>query len=299
MENHAGEHAAARIANETERGYKVHHGTFTEYKQFGLHFHACYEILIHVRNGPYYYAGQQVFIPQPLEVFVFPPFQIHGMMGQELLHDYERMYFHVSPQVAEQLGFGHVPVRHILNQYCHSQGSRVLLTHQEFAYLHHLAGRISAEVPEQTPFSRMDDLATLSSMFSCLCQALSRTGEHSSDMQPPPKTLVHKVCCYINCHFTQDVTLDSLAEHFAVSKYHLSHKFSQAFGMSVYHYVLMCRITLAQKLIAQGRCFHEIAAECGFKDYSNFLRAFTKLTGISPSAWRKQHEKNEQQCTQR
>ena len=31
----------------------------------------------------------------------------------------------------------------------------------------------------------------------------------------------------------------------------------------------------------------EIAFECGFNDYSCFLRAFQKLTGQSPSAYKK------------
>ena len=290
MQKKVSEHASAALICESERGYKVDHGIFSECKHQGLHFHDCYEILIHVRNGPYYYAGQQVLIPQPYEVFVFPPYQIHGTMRQETMQDYERLSIHVSSQLLDLLGFDQVPVRRLLNQYCHSHGRRLILTQQEFGQLYSLASRISPEHQAQTPYGKMTDLAHLSLMFSCICRALSRAQEANDQPGDGHKTLVHRVCSYVNGHFTQDVTLDTLAEHFGVSKYHLSHKFSQAFGMSVYHYVLMCRITLAQKLITKGESFREIAAECGFKDYSNFLRAFTKLTGISPSAWRKQHE---------
>lgn len=290
MHENTHQHTATRLICETQRGYKIDHGIFPEYEPVGLHFHDCYEILIHVRNGPYYHAGQQVLIPQPYEMFVFPPYQIHGMTVQNTLRDYERLYIHVSPQLLDLLGFDQVPVKQVLNQYCHSHGARLMLTQKEFGQLYTLATKISPETPDQTPYSRMIDLAHLSCMFSHICKALSRAQEADAQLAEQPRTLVHQVCCYVNCHFTQDITLDTLSEHFGVSKYHLSHKFSEAFGMSVYHYVLMCRITLAQKLIHKGQCFQEIAAECGFKDYSNFLRAFTKLTGISPSAWRRQHE---------
>lgn len=277
------------LDSETQRGYKLNYGYFAEYTQFGLHFHDFYEVLIPVRNGPYYYAGQQVFVPQPYEIFVFPPYQVHGIIEQDPLQDYERLYIHVSNQLLDHLGFDQVPVRRILNQYCHSQGARVILSQEDFSQIAALVKSISAEAPDQSPYSRMIDLAHLSCLFSHLCRALSAARKPSQE-QSGGKTLVHQACCYINGHFAQDITLDGLAEHFGVSKYHLSHKFSEAFGMSVYHYVLMCRITLAQKLINKGLGFQEIAAECGFRDYSNFLRAFTKLTGISPSAWRKQQE---------
>ncbi len=37
-----------------------------------------------------------------------------------------------------------------------------------------------------------------------------------------------------------------------------------------------------------GESLNTIAYQCGFNDYSNFLRSFTRIAGVSPSRYRKQ-----------
>ena len=48
---------------------------------------------------------------------------------------------------------------------------------------------------------------------------------------------------------------------------------------------------LARQQMLGDASLNTIAYQCGFSDYSNFLRTFTKIAGISPSSYRKQLSK--------
>ena len=103
---------------------------------------------------------------------------------------------------------------------------------------------------------------------------------------PPQKReepdLVSQVLTYISNHYQENITLESLAAEFYVSKYHLSHEFSHRVGTSIYRYVIFRRLMQARELMAAGRAPGEVYQSCGFGDYANFYRAFKGEYGISP-----------------
>ena len=94
--------------------------------------------------------------------------------------------------------------------------------------------------------------------------------------------LVTQVLAYIGIHYRENLTLESLASEFYVSKYHLSHEFSSRVGTSIYRYVIFRRLMLAREMIASGSAPGDIYQFCGFGDYANFYRAFKSEYGISP-----------------
>ena len=51
----------------------------------------------------------------------------------------------------------------------------------------------------------------------------------------------------------------------------------------MHQYILEKRILAARKLILTGESAAFASAECGFKDYSTFSRAYKKLLGKLPS----------------
>ena len=55
----------------------------------------------------------------------------------------------------------------------------------------------------------------------------------------------------------------------------------------VYNYILYRRVMLARQMMLTDLSLNAIAYQCGFNDYSNFLRMFRKLIGVSPSQFRK------------
>ncbi|MGN1093490.1 MAG: helix-turn-helix domain-containing protein [Candidatus Neoclostridium sp.] len=106
---------------------------------------------------------------------------------------------------------------------------------------------------------------------------------------------VEKIIAFIDEHYGEDLTLDTIAGHFAISKYFLCHVFKRQTGTSVVRYVTSRRIYKAKKLLAESnKSVTEIAFDCGFSDGAYFTKTFRRAEGISPVAYRKQMQERRQ-----
>ncbi len=88
---------------------------------------------------------------------------------------------------------------------------------------------------------------------------------------------------YITGNLTSDLSIDSLADHFFMSKYHMMRIFKSETGYSIHQYITEKRVILARNYIMSGMPATTACLECGFKDYSSFSRAFKNQLGILPS----------------
>ncbi len=98
---------------------------------------------------------------------------------------------------------------------------------------------------------------------------------------------VNRLLAYLNQNLTEELSLDALAEKFYVSKYHLSRQFKQFTGLSLYQYIMKKRLIVARDLLRGGSSVMDSCMQCGFNDYSNFLKAFKREFGQTPSAFMK------------
>ncbi|MBQ9589932.1 MAG: helix-turn-helix domain-containing protein [Butyrivibrio sp.] len=88
---------------------------------------------------------------------------------------------------------------------------------------------------------------------------------------------------YISDNLGKDLSIDRLADHFYMSKYHMMRIFKNETGYSIHQYILEKRILKAKSYILGGMPATTACLECGFKDYSTFSRAFKNQLGILPS----------------
>ena len=99
-----------------------------------------------------------------------------------------------------------------------------------------------------------------------------------------------RVIRYLNRNLTTPISLDELAGHFFVSKFHLARAFKERNGISVMEYLTRKRILLAKALIMDGESASNAAYRVGFGDYSTFFRAYKKITGCSPTEQTRQRK---------
>ena len=98
---------------------------------------------------------------------------------------------------------------------------------------------------------------------------------------------IYRITSYIHSHYTENLSLESLAGEFYISTYYLSHQFKEVTGFTITNYIQMTRIRNAQqKLLGTEKKITDIAEECGFNSFSQFNRVFNKVCGISPSKFR-------------
>jgi AraC family transcriptional regulator len=88
-----------------------------------------------------------------------------------------------------------------------------------------------------------------------------------------------------------DFCTRDLARECSLSAGHFARAFRHSTGLSPHQWLLQCRIDKAHALLRDARLsLAEIAGACGFADQSHFTKAYTRLRGITPGAWRRQQE---------
>ena len=93
---------------------------------------------------------------------------------------------------------------------------------------------------------------------------------------------------YIESHFTQKLTLDTLAKALGFSKFYISRLFKSKIGYQFNEYINNLRVNLAQSLLAEtDMSIINIAYECGFDSQRSFNRAFRNMASQSPTEFRK------------
>ena len=94
---------------------------------------------------------------------------------------------------------------------------------------------------------------------------------------------IEKVLKYINCNLCSDLSIEFLSQEFYISKYYLMHKFKKETGYTLHNYVMQKRLLMAKDLIINGEPITKTYIQCGFNDYSCFLRSFKNFFHKSPS----------------
>jgi len=95
---------------------------------------------------------------------------------------------------------------------------------------------------------------------------------------------------FLQQHFHEKITLEQIARSAHLSVSRLCHLFQERMQTTAVAYLNELRISWAKRLLSttEKTCL-EICFESGFENLSYFNRTFKKLTGLTPSQFRKQH----------
>lgn len=108
-------------------------------------------------------------------------------------------------------------------------------------------------------------------------QYIHDTRSYSSDSQ------IEELLRYINHNLTEDLSIETLARKYYLSKYHMMRKFKDETGYTIHSYIVNKRLLLARTRIGEGVPVLKAAQLSGFSDYTTFSRAYKKQFGTAPS----------------
>ncbi|MGE4549050.1 MAG: AraC family transcriptional regulator [Intestinibacillus sp.] len=99
-----------------------------------------------------------------------------------------------------------------------------------------------------------------------------------------------RIKTYIDTHFSEDISLQSISDQLNVSPYYLSHVFKDMTGYSPLQYIVRRRIGEAQTLlISTNYPVTRIASMVGYDNPSHFNLLFAKNVGMTPRKYRKNY----------
>lgn len=110
--------------------------------------------------------------------------------------------------------------------------------------------------------------------------------EHGKSSKHTPDYIIY-LQKYLDNNYTNNFTLDDLAEFSSMSKYHLVREFKKYIGFSPIDYLIELRIERAKFLLKNSAfSIEEIAFISGFSSYANFLKIFKSKLQQTPAEYR-------------
>ena len=104
----------------------------------------------------------------------------------------------------------------------------------------------------------------------------------------PKKMEISQVKSFLDEHYKEKLSLESVAGHFFIDKHYLARLFKEQYGVTLVTYLQQVRITHAKRMLRfTDKSIEEIGLECGIGELNYFSRVFKKLEGVSPSEFRR------------
>lgn len=272
-----------------QEGYEVYEKQGAPLGALSFHYHSFYEI-IHVLSGEYSsMLENQTYHMKKGDFLLIDCNVMHKYHSVEKKHDTSRrIILWVTREMLQNLSGEGLDLSGCF------RGGGSCAYHFPIYYEEMLRGYllklVMAEMPDvpSAEAKQVLDRGYLTLFFGYLNALCLRReyGFSSEDMVFHP--MVERVADYIDGHITGGITVEELADHVHMSKYHFLRKFKEQTGVTVHNFVLNKRLIHASEDLTQGRSLTEAWQNAGFTDYSSFLRNFKKTFGVSPGRYREQ-----------
>ena len=258
-----------------------------EYHMVENHYHYYYECF-YVRHGlARFFVNNSLCDLHSGDMIIVPPREVHFNK-------------YLSNTIRINIYFNESDLLHNGQPYFSDLETRLLrlvMVHTPSAYIEKIEHTIDDMLSEE----KTDDENTPEMMELLLKQFflnVSRYGIFHYDLSantPEEDSDMLVAARYIKEHFSEHITLSSLADMAGLTPAYFSRKFTQVTGMGMKEYLSYVRLqSAAQELRSTDHKITEIAINCGFSDSNYFKDAFRKMYGVSPREYRKNRGKTDE-----
>lgn len=263
--------------------FSIAHLYFEEKPQ-DIHIHDCYEIYYSMSGGEQFMIDNKSYIVNPGDVFFINQYENHHLTHTNQ-DELERIIISIHPEFLKEISTNNTSMDYCFNYredgFCH----RISLDNeqqQRFIYFKHKLISLSgfgADVMERAVFTE------LMVFFNKLFYANVHSKKMNEAQYYKYDNQVSEILDYINQNIECNLNLDHLSETFFLSKSYICRIFKESTGTTINRYITARRISIAKSLLSEGMNVKDVYEQCGYRDYSNFLKAFTKSVGVSPKKY--------------
>lgn len=146
------------------------------------------------------------------------------------------------------------------------------------------------EIPDAEPYiRRLENCTTLNQLklvwadyVSVSCELCQR---QKDGMGSRPVRMIKE---YIGEHYSENITLNDIADIVFLNPAYLSAMFKKETGQTLTQYLIDVRIDKAKEMLRNPeRTIGEIACMVGYQDERHFSKLFSKMTGVKPTEYRR------------
>jgi len=153
--------------------------------------------------------------------------------------------------------------------------------------------KITREMSSDLPDSEFLCSLTVMEIFVWISRALKNEWEKSVNKSEEKLSKIMKLSeKYIEDNYNSDINLNSIANNVYLSPSHFTRVFKKYYNISPIQYLLKVRIEKSKDLLKKSDMkISDIAYEVGFSGQQRYNDIFKKLTGMSPTEYRKKFKK--------
>ncbi len=235
-----------------------------------IHYHPYYEILI-INNGFLTYTTGSGIIKIAEKSIVFMPMNtMHNPFVQN--QPYERYRIRLNKDFAKGL-----LVQEELLDYALKKPYIKQLNQKDFDEIYSITESLY-KVFNKNNKTEVDKLSECMHLAMLILKGADAPAIPST----PHVSYISDVLEYIKAHYNAPLTIESIAEHFFVSKSKLIYDFKNYCRISVLEYIRMTKIEAAKEYLLKGWSIAATSNACGFSTPSYFIKVFSRITGLTP-----------------
>ena len=147
-------------------------------------------------------------------------------------------------------------------------------------YIDGLSGQLMKEIEEAENEAQISALVPRMIRHYCLLVQTYSRERYSAT--------IRDVLNFVDFHYMEPLSLESLALRYSVNKNYLSTRFSKEVGMTLTDYINLTRVRRSLKLLNDSSLsMQDIAERVGFTDANYYTRTFKKIHGTTPHEYRR------------
>lgn len=123
-------------------------------------------------------------------------------------------------------------------------------------------------------------------LIEVLAGLFEHHGHESQPLRRPERAAVARIRSLLDSESELNLSLESLGQAVDMDPLYLIRVFKREVGVAPYSYQIQMRVARVQALLRGGMDLAEAAVACGFFDQSHMARAFKKVVGVTPAAFR-------------
>ncbi len=266
-------------------------------KENPIHIHHGYEIYVYVSGAQSFWINNKTYQISSGDIFIIPPLAAHRLiLNPDTI--YERYILHVNPKflsILEQELQINMNISLFLKQFEMERRYLFSLTPEESKRILSCCEEAKQTITrahqniKDSSMIQMVSIACSMNIFALILDKLTNQFHPAFNFQMLDPIMTQALD-YIDQHTQDACRVKDLADALYISKTTLYKKFQLFFNCSPKQYILYQKIQVAKLFLSQGLNIKTTAERCGFNDYTNFIKAFTNETGMTPKKYKKLKE---------
>ena len=255
---------------------------YKDEKAMEMHIHDCYEVYFSISGGKQFLIDNQVYDIQPGDLFLINQYDSHYLtqIDKEL---HERIVIMIDPDYMKSISSPETNLDGCFSNRPEGFTHKISLTQEQQSRFLYFINKI---VTSNGYGHDLLERATFTELFVMINKPLKdKEDKRGNEQTATYNEQVDAILSYLNNNIQYPISIGDLSKQFYISESYICRIFKSATGTTINKYMTARRISIAKSLLAEGIGVSEVCEKCGFSDYSNFLKAFTKSVGISPKKY--------------